>query len=189
LKALREIGFGKALRYGCFTLLMVLYRAMIFPQLRVLFLRILGAKIGSNVIVHRTAFFNGYHAGFRELRIGSDCFIGDDCLIDLYEGVVMADSVTLAERVLILTHTNVGYRNHPLQGHFPPVAKPVSLKHGSFIGANATILPGVEVGECAFVAAGSVVTEDVPEWTLVGGVPARVIRTLSGEDQPDRSTH
>ena len=49
---------------------------------------------------------------------------------------------------------------------------------GSFIGASATILPGVEVGECAFVAAGSVVKESVPPHCLVAGVPARVIREL-----------
>jgi maltose O-acetyltransferase len=87
--------------------------------------------------------------------------------------------VTLAERVLVLTHTNVGYRDHPLQAHFPPGAAPVVIRAGSFVGANATILPGLSIGPRAFVAAGSVVTESVPEGTLAAGVPARHVRTLA----------
>jgi maltose O-acetyltransferase len=90
----------------------------------------------------------------------------------------LEDQVTLAERVLILTHTNVGYRDHPLQRHFPPVAAPVIIGRGSFLGANVTVLPGVRIGEGVFVAAGSVVTADVPAHTLVAGIPARALRTL-----------
>ena len=89
--------------------------------------------------------------------------------------------MTLAERVTILTHTNVGYKDHPLQKYFPSIAKPVFLDYGSFVGANVTILPGVTIGKCAFVATGSVVTEDVSEYSLVAGVPARVIRKVDSE--------
>lgn len=183
MKALREIGLRKAARYGLTTLLMVVFRALLFPQLRTLYLRLLGARIGRNVIIHGVRFFNCYHTGFRGLRTGDDCFIGDESLVDLYDRVTLSDDVTIAERVTILTHTNVGYETHPLQKHFPTITAPVTLERGCFIGAGVTILPGVTVGECAFVAAGGVVTENVPAWTLVGGVPARVIRKIE-DDTP-----
>ena len=178
MKALREIGIKKAFKFGFVTMLMIFYRIMIFPQLRVFFLRILGAKIGKNVIIHNVNFFNYYRTGFKAVKIGNDCYIGDDSLIDLADEIIISDSVTIAERVTILTHTNVGYRDHPLQKYFPSNTKPVTLEYGSFIGASVTILPGVKIGKCVFVAAGSLVTKNVPAYSMVGGIPARVIRTI-----------
>ena len=96
----------------------------------------------------------------------------------LAEGIRLERQVTLAERVLILTHTNVGYANHPLQAHFPALAAPVVIEQGSFVGAGATIMPGVRVSARSFVAAGSVVTTSVAEGTLVAGVPARAVRRI-----------
>lgn len=183
MKALREIGVRRAFKFGIITILMVLYRLMIFPQFRVFYLRILGARIGKSVIIHDVDFFNYYRMGFGGLNIGSNCFIGNDSLIDLADKVVISDSVTIAERVTILTHINVGYRDHPLQEYFPSCAKPVIVGYGSFVGASVTILPGVEIGKCAFVAAGSVVTGDIPDYSLSGGVPAKVIRKLN-DHQP-----
>jgi maltose O-acetyltransferase len=179
VKALREIGLGRAARFGFFTLAMVAYRLMLFPQLRVAFLRILGARIGAGTILQDVRFFNLYRRGFAGLSVGADCFIGDECLLDLAEEIRIEDKVTIAERVVILTHTNVGYKDHPLQERFPAFAASVVLRAGSFVGASTTILPGVVVGPRAFVAAGSVVTKNVPEETLVGGVPARPLRTLA----------
>jgi acetyltransferase-like isoleucine patch superfamily enzyme len=73
---------------------------------------------------------------------------------------------------------NVGYADHPLQAHFPAMQAPVRFETGAFVGASVTILAGRTVGREAFVAAGSVVTEDVPARSVVAGVPARVVRTL-----------
>ena len=130
---------------------------------------------------HNVNFFNYYRTGFKGIKIGNNCFIGDESLIDLADQILIYGSVTIAERVTILTHTNVGYRDHPLQKYFPPTAQPVTLEYGAFIGASVTILPGVTVGKCAFVAAGSVVTKDVPAYSLVGGVPAKLIRRIDVE--------
>jgi acetyltransferase-like isoleucine patch superfamily enzyme len=58
------------------------------------------------------------------------------------------------------------------------MSAPVVVEEGSFLGANVTVLPGVRVGARSFVAAGSVVTADVPPRTLVAGVPARPVRTI-----------
>lgn len=179
MKALAEIGFGRAARFGVLTLAMIPYRLALFPQARSAWLRLLGARIGRGAILHDVRFFNLYRRGFGGLSMGRDCFVGDDCLIDLAEAVSLEDQVTLAERVLVLTHTNVGYRDHPLQKLFPPTAAAVVVEAGSFVGAGVTLLPGVRVGRGSFVAAGSVVTEDVPPATLVAGVPARAVRALS----------
>ena len=154
------------------------YRLALFPPLRALWLRLFGARIGSRVILHDVRFFNLYRRGLAGLRIGDDCFLGDECLLDLAEAIELEDQVTLAERVLILTHTNVGYHDHPLQRHFPATAAPVRVGAGSFLGANVTVLPGLHIGPGSFVAAGSVVTADVPPRTLMAGVPARAVRSL-----------
>ena len=178
MKAADEIGWAKLARFAWTTLLMVPYRLALVPPLRALLLRLYGARIGRSVVLHDVRFFNLYRRGLSGLRIGDECFFGDECLLDLAEGIDIAEQVTLAERVLILTHTNVGYSDHPLQKHFPASAAPVVLERGCFLGAHVLVLPGVRVGAAAFVAAGSVVTEDVPPRTLVAGVPARVVRPL-----------
>ena len=178
MKAADEVGWGRLARFGFFSLAMVPYRAALFPPIRSFLLRLYGAKIGRRAVLHDVRFFNLYRRGFSGLEIGDDCFIGDECLMDLAEGIRIEAQVTLAERVLVLTHTNVGYKDHPLQAHFPASAAPVVIETGSFIGAQALILPGLRVGARSFVAAGSVVIEDVPPSTLVAGVPARPIRTL-----------
>jgi len=183
VKALSEIGWRQAFRFGFFTLAMVPYRLALVPQLRAPWLRLLGARLGRRVIVHDVRFFNLYRRGLSGLEIADECFLGDECLLDLAEGIRLERQVTLAERVLVLTHTNVGYADHPLQVHFPAMAAPVVVETGTFLGANVTLLPGVRVGARSFVAAGSVVTEDVPPGTLVGGVPARVLRPI-GEEPP-----
>ena len=179
MKSLDEIGWRRAARFGLFTLAMVPYRFALFPPIRTTWLRMLGARIGRGVILHDVRFFNLYRRGFRGLELGDDCFIGDECLLDLAEQVRLEDQVTLAERVLILTHTNVGYHDHPLQAQFPATAAPVVIERGSFVGAQVVILPGVAVGKGSFVAAGSVVVDDVPPGTLVAGVPARKVRSLT----------
>jgi len=178
VKALGEIGWARAARFGFFTLAMIPYRIALFPQLRAPWLRLLGARVGRRTILHDVRFFNLYRRGLAGLEIGDECFVGDECLLDLAEGVRLESRVTLAERVLVLTHTNVGYRDHPLQAHFPPMAAPVVVEAGSFLGASVTVLPGVRVGAQSFVAAGSVVTADVPPRTLVAGVPARPLRAI-----------
>jgi acetyltransferase-like isoleucine patch superfamily enzyme len=178
VKALSEIGGARAARFGLFTLAMVPFRLALFPQLRAPWLRLLGARIGRGTILHDVRFFNLYRRGLAGLEIGDECFLGDECLLDLAEGIRLERQVTFAERVLVLTHTNVGYADHPLQPHFPAMAAPVVVESGAFVGAGVTVLPGVRIGSRSFVAAGSVVTADVPARTLVAGVPARTIRAI-----------
>lgn len=182
MKALKEIGIQKALKFICYTLLLIIFKLLVFPHLRILFLRIFGVKSGKNVILHSITFINCYQHGFKGFQLGHDCFIGDEALIDLSDQIILGDQVTLADRVTIWTHTNVGYADHPLQSHYPASTEPVVIERGSFIGVNATILPGVTIGPCAAVEPGSVVVESVAPYTVVEGNPAKVVRKLSISD-------
>ena len=179
LDALKEIGFGRALRYLVGVVQCSLLRSgLLLPPFRVWLLRVFGARIGSQSVLHACSFVNVYRTGFRGLRMGHHCFVGEECMFDLASEIHCGDHVTFAERVLVLTHINVGYRDHPLQVHLPAKHSPVRIGCGAFIGANATILAGITIGEQAVIAAGAVVTEDVAAHTVVGGVPAKVLRVI-----------
>lgn len=179
MKALKEIGLKKTTRFLLEIFIKVFFNFIPFPHLRVFYLRLLGSHIGKDSIIHQIKFINLYRKGLRGLKIGSCCFLADEVLLDLADKIILEDHVTLAVRSSIFTHTNVGYKDHPLQKYFPKFSKPVKIKRGSFIGANAIILPGVTIGEDSFVAAGAVVTKDMPPKTLVAGVPAKVRKRLS----------
>lgn len=178
MQALKEVGFNKAFKFLSFSFFQLFFRLLPLPQLRQLFLLIAGAKIGRDSIIMDVRFFNWHHQGLSGLKIGQECFIGDETLIDLYSRVTLEDSVTIAQGVTILTHMNVGYKNHPLQKHFPSKSLPVFFQEGCVIDACAIILPGITIGQRSMVAAGAVVTKDVSPKTLVAGVPAKVIRKL-----------
>src|SRR3989338_519640 len=183
MKALKEIGAGKVIRFAIFSVLQAVYHLGVdlifnFPQTRKLFLQILGSAVGKDSIIMNVKFFNWHHTGFRGLKIGKDCFIGDETLIDLYDKVILEDQVTIAQRVTVLTHLNVGYSDHPLQKFFPKTSKPVIFRSGCVVAAASIILPGVTIGERSFIAAGSVVTKNVPKDTLVAGIPAKLVRKI-----------
>jgi acetyltransferase-like isoleucine patch superfamily enzyme len=173
-KALSEIGLAGAARFGLGMLLAALVRSFLLPpQLRAALLRACGARIGRNAVLHPITLSNLYRGGLRGLSLGDDCFIGEECLLDLAAPIRLGQQVTLAARVVILTHRNVGYRDHPLQSRLPAEARAVEIGSGSFVGAGATLLAGVRLGERSVVAAGAVVQDDVPPGAVVGGVPAR----------------
>ncbi len=177
-KALNEIGLGRAIKFLCFELALCISKLLIIPQARVIYLRLLGAKIGKDVTIFDVRFTNCYRRGFAGLEIADNCFIGTDCLLDLADAIVLEKNVTLAARVNVVTHLNVGYKDHPLQMKFPSMSKGVTIKENAYVGIGSTILPGVSIGRGAFVAAASLVNKDVPEDTLVGGVPAVELREL-----------
>lgn len=178
MQAIKEVGFKKAFKFIVFSFYHLFYRILPFPQLRKLYLILGGAKIGNESIIMDLRFFNWHHLGLKGLEIGKECFVGDETLIDLYNKVVIQDRVSIAQRVIVLTHINVGYKNHPLQRYFPSKNSPVIIESGSVIGAGSIILPGITIGERSMVGAGSVVTKNVASMTLVAGVPARTIKKL-----------
>ena len=113
---------------------------------------------------------------YANLHVGAQCYISKECFIDLTERVLIESNVTIAARVTILTHFDAG--KSTVCEYYPRVTAPVTIKSGAYVGACATILPGVTIHAGAMVAAGAVVTKDVPSCTVVGGVPARVIKSL-----------
>ena len=182
MKALKEIGVRRAIRYVMWAVgYHLVYRVLCVSPLRVWWLRMTGARIGVNSVIMDVRFLNLDRGGTRNLRTGRDTFIGDDCLLDMAGQLTLGNQVTLAERVTVLTHTNVGYRDHPLQREFPAMVAAVSIGDGSFIGAGATLLPGVKIGPKTAVGAGAVVTADLIGGVVAVGVPARIIRVLSPE--------
>ena len=178
MKIFEEAGMKKIFKFVFYSFAQMFYGILLLPPLRTIFLNILGANINTKAILMSVKFFNWHINGPQGLKIGKDCFIGDETLIDLYDEVILEDQVTLAQRVLVLTHINVGFKNHPLQKYFPKTSSNVIFKKGVVVGAGSTILPGVTVGEKSFVAAGSVVTRNVLPGVLVAGVPAKIIRKI-----------
>ena len=125
-------------------------------------------------------------------KIGRDCNV---CAHTLIEGdVIIGDRVTIKSGVFLWDGTriadevfigpNATFTNDPLPRSkaYPEAFQGIVVAKGASIGANATILPGVLVGEYAMVGAGAVVTQDVPPYAVVVGNPARVIRMLDKHD-------
>ena len=97
----------------------------------------------------------------------------------MYNFVAMsAGGITIEDDVMIAANVSLITNNHDFQDRAVLTCKPVVIKRNAWIGVNATILPGVTIGENAIVAAGAVVTKDVPANALVGGVPAKFIKKL-----------
>lgn len=109
------------------------------------------------------------------LRVGRNVFINHGCTISDIGGVDIGDDVLIAPNVSLLSS---GHPVEPLERIRRVTAAPIVVGRNVWIGAGATVLQGVTVGDDSVIAAGAVVAHDVPPATLVGGVPARVIRAL-----------
>lgn len=173
MKVVRQVGVRRVARFLWTSVLLAVLRCAFLPPFRAALLRLFGARVGSGSVVHRCSFINVDRGGFRALSIGRDCFVGDEVLFDLAAPVVLEDQVTLAARVMLLTHVSVGYADHPLQARCPAREAPVTVRRGSFLGAGTVVLCGVTIGPEALVGAASLVNRDVPAGAVVGGVPAR----------------
>ena len=132
-----------------------------------------GVSVGEGSRVHSQA-----HLDTAYVSIGQDTWIGGGVFIGGNPGapVTIGDRVDLAPRVMIITGTHDVGTTDRRAG--PGRAEAVSVGDGTWVGAGALILPGVVIGRGCVVAAGSVVTADVPDNTLVGGVPARRLKDL-----------
>lgn len=108
----------------------------------------------------------------KQLTIGRHVFINHSFTAMSIGGITLEDNVQIGPRVTIVTD------NHDFENRYVLKCKSVRVKRGAWIGANVTIMPGVTVGENAVVAGGSVVTKDVPDNTVAGGNPARVLKQL-----------
>ena len=122
-----------------------------------------------------TAIFPPFHTNFgRFIRLGKNVFINHACSFLDIGGITVEDDVLIGPNVSLVTE------NHPTDpgDRKTVLLNPIIIKRNAWIGAAATILPGVTVGENAIVAAGAVVSRDVPPNTIVAGVPAKIVKTL-----------
>jgi acetyltransferase-like isoleucine patch superfamily enzyme len=112
-------------------------------------------------------------SGWGRIRIGDRCFINCGTVLIAVKEIVIGDDVALANEVYVMDSNS-----HGVEGR-PHVEAPVRIGDGTWVGNRAMILPGVTIGRRVLVAAGAVVTRDVPDEVMVAGNPARVVRSLS----------
>ena len=112
------------------------------------------------------------------IRVGRNVFINQACMLNDIGGIEIGDDVMIGPRVSLLT---AGHPLDPSRRRRQIVAAAIAIERNVWLGAGATVLQGVTVGTDAVVAAGAIVTRDVPPRTLVAGVPARVLREIGAD--------
>ena len=131
--------------------------------------RALGAEIGKNVVFH----FRTEVRGLYRLKIGDGTIIGDNALLAAGRGLTIGKNVNLSSNVSIYS----GSHDHrdPYFRSTPATTRPITIGDRVWIGSNAIILTGVNIGEGAVVCAGCVVTKDVEPYAVVAGIPAKKV--------------
>ena len=130
-----------------------------------------GDRIGKNTMI--TAPLQG--VCFDRVTIGDHVYTGGNLLLMAHGGITIEDGAWIAANVQLISN------NHDMYDRAVLLCKPVLIKRDAWIGAGATILPGVCVGAHAVVGAGAVVTKDVPDYAVVVGNPARIVKTLDAD--------
>ncbi|OTP06819.1 hypothetical protein A5844_002493 [Enterococcus sp. 10A9_DIV0425] len=135
---------------------------------------VFGEKIDPSVVIS-LPFYSDF---------GSHILLGKDIFINQNVTFIDLGGITLEDRVLIGPNSQIITVNHLTQPKKRRglMTKPVIIKENAWLGANVTVLPGVTIGENAIVAANSTVTKDVPSNTIVAGTPAKIIKTIEGEE-------
>ena len=139
-------------------------------DLALLFSELIGKPVGEGF-----ALFPPFHTDFGlNITVGNNVFINSGCTFQDQGGIVLGEGTLVGHQVSIATI------NHDLDpdDRGSMTFRPVMIGKNVWIGDHASILPGVTIGDGAVIAAGAVVTKDVPPRTVVGGVPARAIRTI-----------
>ena len=139
-------------------------------------IRDLLSQITSSEIDESVAVFTPLSINYgKNTKIGKNVFINFDCVFLDLGGITIEDNVLIAPKVSLLSEEHPvtpNDRQSLIPGH-------ILIKKNAWIGAGATILPGITIGENAIVAAGAVVSKDVPANTIVGGVPAKIIKSIN----------
>ncbi len=141
-------------------------------SIRTAFEELIGKPVGDSFTLI-PPFFADYGLN---ITIGRAVFIGYQCMFEGHGAITIADQVMIASKVNLVT---AGHPVGAADRRAYITAEPITIDTNAWIGTAATVLPGVHIGADAVVAAGAVVTRDVPTATLVAGVPAKVIRDLS----------
>lgn len=120
----------------------------------------------------------------KNITIGKDVFINSGCHFQDQGGIEIGNGCLIGHNVVLATINHDLYPENNRVNHYAPI----KLGKSVWVGSNSTILPGVTVGDWAVIAAGAVVTRDVPPLTIVGGVPAKVIRNIDPKEERHEKT-
>ena len=131
--------------------------------------------VGDNVSIHDNVFFFNVD----KMKFGNNVSVHPMCYFQASGGIEIGNDVSIAHGVTLMTQ-NHSYedRNIPIKDQ-PVISKPIIIEDNVWIGAKATVLYGRRIGKNSVIAAGAVVTKDVPPNTVVAGVPARVIKEFT----------
>ncbi|MBN9083121.1 MAG: transferase [Rhizobiales bacterium 62-17] len=141
-------------------------------EVRALFSELIGKKVDDSFLLIPPF----YTTGGPDISVGRNVFVNQNCTFYDLGGLDIADDVMIGPNVSLITS---GHPIEPSKRRAGVTAKPIAIERNVWIAAGAIIIGGVTVGENSVVAAGSVVTKNVPPNTLVGGNPARVIRSIA----------
>ena len=140
-------------------------------QVRALFSDLIGQQVDDSFLLIPPF----YSANGLDIRVGRNVFVNQNCTFYDLGGLDIGDDVMIGPNVSLIT---TGHPIEPSQRRASIVAKPIVIGRNVWIATGATVIGGGTVGENSVIAAGAVVTRDVPPNTLVGGNPARVIRPI-----------
>ncbi|MFV8343509.1 sugar O-acetyltransferase [Flavobacterium sp. XS2P39] len=140
-------------------------------EINVIFSELIGKKVDDTFFII-PPFYSDYG---ENISVGKNVFVNHACTFMDRGGITIEDNVLIGPKVNLIT------TNHPINPaeRRATISQPIVIKKGAWIGVGATILPGVTVGENSIVAAGAVVSKDVPDNTIVGGIPAKVIKSIT----------
>lgn len=141
-------------------------------EIRALFAEIIGKHVDESFFLIPPF----YTTGGSDIRVGRNVFVNQNCTFYDLGGLDIGDNVMIGPNVSLITS---GHPIEPSKRRDGVIAKPIKIEQNVWIGAGATVIGGVTVGENSVVAAASVVTKDVPRNMLVGGNPARIIRSIA----------
>ena len=145
------------------------------PEVRDLFARLFGKPVDPSFRV-----FPPFYTDFgKNITVGKNVFINACCHFQDQGGIALGDNCLVGHNVVFAT-LNHGFAPEERQSMLPA---PIVVGRNVWIGSNSTILQGVTIGDNSIIAAGSVVTKDVPANAIVAGVPARFIRSISPEEE------
>lgn len=172
--AYAETLFQDAIRIG-----MELNNSYHTPEkLREIMGRLIGKKVDDTF-----RLFPPFYTDFgKNITIGKDVFINSGCHFQDQGGITIGDGSLIGHNVVLATINHDLNPENERKNHY----KPIQIGAHVWIGSNATILPGVSIGDWAVIAAGAVVTRNVPALIVVGGVPAKVLKRIQSSKEVSR---
>lgn len=147
-------------------------------ELREIMGRLIGKKVDDTF-----RLFPPFYTDFgKNITIGKDVFINSGCHFQDQGGITIGDGSLIGHNVVLATINHDLNPENERKNHY----KPIQIGAHVWIGSNATILPGVSIGDWAVVAAGAVVTRNVPALSVVGGIPAKVLKRIQSNKEVSR---